>query len=103
MESRLILARRIIFYIGAIFLIWVVAEKALDFNVSGNFPLGFIAVFLYGAHIVLQFATNDIIDIGPGWSVPAGSKDVTERKFGAAVGVFICLLTIYGYFAGWSG
>lgn len=96
------LAERIVFLIFAIFLAWYCLERISGLHISGRTPLAFIAVFLWGAHIIIQYVDKSEMVVAVGWNVPAGELDVPARQFGAVAGVFICLLAVYGCFAGWT-
>ncbi|MGS2723397.1 hypothetical protein ACVBEJ_06595 [Porticoccus sp. GXU_MW_L64] len=97
------LAEKIVFIAFVFSLVWYLSERLLDFNVSGHIPLVFIAIFLWGVHIIIQYFAKSEMVIAAGLSVSAGELNVPSRRGGAAVGLFISLLSIYGYFAGWSG
>lgn len=101
MTQSMKLTERVVFVIFTIFLVWYLSEAIFDFKVSGEIPLAFIAIFMWGIHILVQYVAKSEISVAVGWSAPAGELNAPARQRGAVFGVFICLFALYGYFAGW--
>jgi len=93
---------RAVYFASLGFVAWFLMVKLVGLEWGRELPLAFIAIFLWGTHILIQYFTKVEMHIAVGLHAPAGDLDVPTRKRGAFFGALLCFLMVYGFLTGWS-